>query len=196
MLSALSPQLQSGATPGCLCLAERLSSRAGTFVHTEHGRRGARSLPTSTVAAISLSPEQSAEKNLIAARGAQIVRVAQALGRPSARDNRSVASQPFHCSDRATGISESFGQVEFQVIADLSEQAAAPCRADQAGNPRPKCARMTPASRRRRFEPLRSATPPSGAQNANHSLQQVVQFSMSPLVQFRMSFDTVSGWLR
>jgi hypothetical protein len=27
------------------------------------------------------------------------------------------------------------------------------------------------------------------AQNADHSLQQVVQFSMSPLVQFRMSFD-------
>ena len=49
---------------------------------------------------------------------------------------------------------------------------------------------MTPASRRPRFEPLRSATPPSGAQNAHHSIEQVVQFSMSPPVQFRMSFDT------
>ena len=48
---------------------------------------------------------------------------------------------------------------------------------------------MTPASRRPRFEPLRSATPPSGAQNAHHSIEQVVQFSMSPPVQFRMSFD-------
>jgi len=49
---------------------------------------------------------------------------------------------------------------------------------------------MTPASRRPRFEPLRSATPPSGAQNAHHSIEQVVQFSMSPPVQFRMSFDS------
>jgi len=53
---------------------------------------------------------------------------------------------------------------------------------------------MTPASRRPRFEPLRSATPPSGAQNAHHSIEQVVQFSMSPPVQFRMSFD-ISRWL-
>ena len=52
---------------------------------------------------------------------------------------------------------------------------------------------MTPASRRPRFEPLRSATPPSGAQNAHHSIEQVVQFSMSPPVQFRMSFDTKRG---
>jgi len=51
---------------------------------------------------------------------------------------------------------------------------------------------MTPASRRPRFEPLRSATPPSGAQNAHHSIEQVVQFSMSPPVQFRMSFDSCS----
>ena len=52
---------------------------------------------------------------------------------------------------------------------------------------------MTPASRRPRFEPLRSATPPSGAQNAHHSIEQVVQFSMSPPVQFRMSFDTATA---
>ena len=52
---------------------------------------------------------------------------------------------------------------------------------------------MTPASRRPRFEPLRSATPPSGAQNAHHSIEQVVQFSMSPPVQFRMSFDKCAG---
>jgi len=48
---------------------------------------------------------------------------------------------------------------------------------------------MTPANRRPRFEPLQSATPPFGAQNADHSLEQVVRFSMSPPVQFRMSFD-------
>ena len=49
---------------------------------------------------------------------------------------------------------------------------------------------MSPARPRPRFEPLRSATPPSGAQNADHSLEPVVSFSMSPLVPFRMSFDS------
>ena len=72
----------------------------------------------------------------------------------------------------------------------LSPAREAPRRVDQACHPRPGSAGMTPASRRPRFEPLRSATPPSGAQNAHHSIELVVQFSMSPPVQFRMSFDT------
>ena len=78
----------------------------------------------------------------------------------------------------------------------LSPAREAPRRVDQACHPRPGSAGMTPASRRPRFEPLRSATPPSGAQNAHHSIEQVVQFSMSPPVQFRMSFDTASNRCR
>src|SRR5208282_4955553 len=46
-----------------------------------------------------------------------------------------------------------------------------------------------PVRRRPRFAPLRSATPPSGAQNADDPLLPVVSFSMSHAVPFRMSFD-------
>jgi hypothetical protein len=48
---------------------------------------------------------------------------------------------------------------------------------------------MTLVRRRPRFAPLRSATPPYGAQNAGHPPFRVVSFSMSPPVPFRMSFD-------
>ncbi len=49
---------------------------------------------------------------------------------------------------------------------------------------------MTLVRRRPRFPPLRSATPPCEAQNADHPLLPVVSFSMSPPVPFRMSFDS------
>ncbi len=48
---------------------------------------------------------------------------------------------------------------------------------------------MTLVRRRPRFPPLRSATPPCEAENADHPLLPVVSFSMSPPVPFRMSFD-------
>ncbi len=55
---------------------------------------------------------------------------------------------------------------------------------------------MSPLQRRPRFEPLRSATPPCGAQNADQSMRQMVSFSMSPPVPFRMSLDTACALFR
>ncbi len=52
---------------------------------------------------------------------------------------------------------------------------------------------MTLVRRRPRFPPLRSATPPCEAENADHPLLPVVSFSMSPPVPFRMSFDTAGA---